>query len=200
MRTSSWVSTISYNTPKYLKLVLNQLMDLEIVSFWTFVCHLKEDDELKDHIHLLIHPNTCYSTMKLQSKLQEPDPDYPKPRGCIDFRKSDCDEWLLYCSHYPPYLKSIGQQRKYEYPVSEFFQSSCEDTLNEMWLHALRESNWAVKFELTKQLRESTDPIDLINTGRIPLAQAGALVAYERLKAETNRNGRKSHTPLKNVK
>ena len=78
MRTSKMISTISYNSLEYLKLKLNDLIDRHIIVFYLFIHHLPESDELKEHTHLFIEPNTTIDTMSIQEFLQEPDPNYKK--------------------------------------------------------------------------------------------------------------------------
>jgi len=192
VRTKKAVSTISYNSIPFLKYVLDQWVSDRKISFYMFVYHMKEEDERKDHIHLFIQPNTLIDTMKLQEDLIEEDPEGRSPLGCIEFRCSDPDEWILYCRHYEPYLRSKGQSRKYEYAFDSFYNSNI-DTFEFYWDHALSGSDWAQKFMLTQDLIRCKDPLDLINQGRIPLSMAGSVIAYERLKSNTFRAGRISN-------
>lgn len=190
--TQKKLSTISYNTKDFLKLKLDQLCDDGKIDYYFFVYHLKEEDEQKDHIHLFIQPNKPIDKAKLRKEFLEPDPVFGmlKPLGIVAWNNcNDLDEWILYDRHYPPYLKSKGQERKYEYEKEQFV-SNDQISLDYWWEHSLNESNWAREYRLTKELRETKTPIDLINTGRIPLSQAGSLVAYERLKAHTWRAGK----------
>ena len=192
MKTRKAVSSISYNTSSFLQIVLDEWVDKRKISFYMFIFHLREEDERKNHIHLFVQPNTLIDTMQLQADLREEDPEGRSPLGCIDFRPSDPDEWILYCRHYPPYLASKGQSRKYEYD-EEMFCVSDLDTFAYYWDHALCESSWAKNYILMKDITSVRDPIQLINTGRIPLSQAGSLVAYERLKSNVFRAGRVSN-------
>lgn len=198
MRTKKAIATISYNTCDYLELKLDTLVADEIISFWAFVKHQREDDEAKDHIHLFIQPNRIIDTMHLQKELRELDPSHPiKPLGCIDFKSSDPDEWLLYCRHYKPYLMSKGQVRTHEYSFDKFYYSSIDD-FEFMWEHSLTSSKWALSYNLCKDIENCTDPVQLINSGRVPLGLANSLLAYNKMKVF--RNGRVSHTPNAEVK
>ena len=49
MNTSAPISAISYNTESYLKMVLNRLYDLHIISDYMYILHKAEEDEKKDH-------------------------------------------------------------------------------------------------------------------------------------------------------
>ena len=198
MRTKKAISTISYNSEDFLELKLNGLVEEEKVSFWCFVKHLKEEDELKDHIHLFIQPNRILDTMHLQKEFREVDPCHPiKPLGCIDFKSSDSDEWILYARHYNPYLVSKGQKRYYQYEFDRFRYSSFYD-FEFMWEHSTTASKWAINYNLCKDIENCKDPVQLINSGRIPLGLANSLLAYNKMKVF--RNGRVSHTPNNEVK
>ena len=69
MRTKGLVSTISYNTPEFLELKLQELYKKHTISDYMFIQHIAEEDEKKDHIHLLIEPNTLIDTMVIQDYL-----------------------------------------------------------------------------------------------------------------------------------
>lgn len=78
MRTRSPISTISFNTPDYLLLKLNELTSSGKISFWSFIMHRPEDDEAggKDHIHLYIEPSKIVQTDDLRKAFLEYDPQY----------------------------------------------------------------------------------------------------------------------------
>ena len=46
MRTTKPIATISFNTPDFLKLKLNELLKAGRLSFWAFIVHKPEDDDL----------------------------------------------------------------------------------------------------------------------------------------------------------
>ena len=73
MKTSKPFSTISYNSPEFLIVKLNDLVERRVIAFFAFVKHFKEADEKKDHIHLIIFPNGQYQTDALKDYLAEPD-------------------------------------------------------------------------------------------------------------------------------
>lgn len=70
MRTSKPISTISYNSPEFLTLKLNEWMKKGLVAYWCFILHKGEtlDDGTveKDHIHVFIEPNKTVDTLSLQ--------------------------------------------------------------------------------------------------------------------------------------
>lgn len=195
MRTSKMISSISYNTKPYLLLKLNELIENHTISFFMGICHHAEEDELKDHIHLYLEPNQLLDTMTLQEYLREPVPNN-LPLGCINFRKSDPDDWILYDQHYPPYLAFKNQERKFIYQKSDFFFSD-HDTFEFMYHHAFYESEFAERFTVLNMLNdENVAPHELILAGHVPLAQAGnlnALKYMEKHYGHTDRNGRSAH-------
>lgn len=131
MRTTKPIATISFNSPDFLKLKLNELVKAKRLSFWAFIVHKPEDDEggKKEHIHLYVEPSKMLQTDDLKTELQEFDPNRPnKPRGCISFNSSKFDHWYLYALHDKRYLASKGQSRHFHY-VHDDFETSDQDDL-----------------------------------------------------------------------
>ena len=71
MNTRSPISTISYNTEKFLKMKLDELVDNKMISYYMFIFHQPEIDDLKPHIHLYIEPNKQLDTMYLTDYFKE---------------------------------------------------------------------------------------------------------------------------------
>lgn len=193
MKTKGEISTISYNSEAWLVDRLNQLIKAHKISDYAYICHKAEDDELKDHIHLYIKPNTLLDTMMIQEFLEEPDPVVGKPRKCIDFhRTKDLDEWILYCQHYRPYLVTKGEDRRYCY-TKEDFRFYDEDTFEFLYHHAFHGSKWAQRNQMLEQLRQNkTSPVDMVFNGSIPLTLASQLHALEQMK-RTYRGSHEGH-------
>lgn len=197
MRTSKPISTISYNSQDFLKSRLQELYRNHKISDWIFIRHTAEEDEKKDHIHLWIKPNTLIDTMDLQNFLREPDPLNPsKPLGCIDFRSSDIDDWILYCQHFGPYLASKGESREFCYIKQDFVYCD-EDTFDDLYQHAFKGSEWARRYQILQALADNqTSPTDLILNGTMSLNMASNLNAFMHLKKNygtLNRGGRENH-------
>ena len=195
MRTSKLISTISYNSKEFLDHHLKQLYADHKISDYIYIYHYAEDDELKNHFHVVIKPNCLFDTMDLQDYFKEYDPNNPlNPLGMTDFKVSKMDDWILYDLHYPPYLAWKGQSRKYQYDPEEMI---CADkmTFQENYLHAMKESEFAYQYNLLKDLqRDNIAPVDLINNGRVPLVMASQLRSYMLMAGkETYRNGKKGH-------
>lgn len=195
MRTSKPIATVSYNSVEFLTHRLNELVKNKKVTTWIFIEHKAEEDERKDHIHLWLKPNTLIDTMDLQKFLEEFDPEHPdKPKKCIDFVSSKIDDWILYSMHFAPYLNSKMESRKYCYKKDDFYFSD-EDTFEDLYLHALKGSEWAKKNQILEVLKDRRiNPVTLIDKGMVPLHLAGSLSAYNNLKfGFTDRGGRSGH-------
>lgn len=131
MRTTKPVSTISFNTPGFLKLKLNELLKAGRLSFWAYIVHKPEDDEggKKQHIHVYIEPSKMLQTDDIKAEFKEYDPLRPeKPLGCISFSSSKFAPWYLYALHDKRYLASKGQSRRFHY-VHDNIVTSDEDDL-----------------------------------------------------------------------
>ena len=196
MRTSKPIATISYNTPAYLIHQLNELIKSHKISDYMFINHFPESDERKQHIHLWVKPNTLIDTMDLQNFLSEIDISNPlKPLGCIDFRQSSVDDWILYCQHYEPYLASKGESREYHYTKDDFVYHD-EDTFLDLYNHAFKGSEWARRNQILQTLADgSIKPADMILNGTIPLNMASQLNAFKYMQSHfgLDRGGREGH-------
>lgn len=132
MRTTKPISTISFNTPDFLKLKLKELQRAKRISFWAFVVHKPEDDEggKKQHCHVFVEPSKMIQTDDLKQELLEFDPHKPdKPLGCISWCSSKFDHWYLYAIHDRRYLASKSQARRFVYKHSDIVTSDDDDLL-----------------------------------------------------------------------
>ena len=135
MATRQAISTVSYNTPEFLDVILNDLIDKHIISFYAWIFHKGEFDERlnyydKDHIHIYIQPNQLIDLMDLKDLFIEPDPHNDKPLGVISFRTSNWDDWFLYELHDEQYLKSKFLSRQYHYTIDDFVSSDYLDFMD----------------------------------------------------------------------
>ena len=161
-----------------------------------YIEHYKEADEKKNHIHLWLKPNTLLDTMDLQKHFAELDPtNIMKPLGCIDFRSSSVDDWILYCEHFRPYLASKGESREYSYTKEDFHYHD-EYTFDDRYAHAFKGSEWAQKNQILQILSEGQiSPAELILSGIMPLNMATSLNSYYNLLKyhRVERGGRSGH-------
>lgn len=197
MRTKKEISTISYNSIPFLTTKLKELYEAHQISNWLFIHHKAEQDERKDHIHLFITPNTLLDTMDLQNFLKEYDPLDPlkKPLGCIDFRSSKIDDWILYNLHYEPYLAWKCESREFHYTKDDFFVADL-DTWDDLYYHAMKGSDFAKKNQLLQMLSDNRiTPAELVLNGSVPLNQASQLNAFYYMKAHYGVLDRGNHEP-----
>lgn len=196
MRTSKPIATISYNSQEFLVSKLDELIRNHKISDYMFINHFAEEDERKNHIHLWINPNTLIDSMDLQNFFKEYDIANPlKPLGCIDFKSSKVDDWILYNSHYEPYLASKGESRLYHYTRDDFVYHD-EYTFEDRWNHAFKGSDWAKRNQILMAIKEgSKSPTELIMNGTVPLNMASQLSAFKYMQTHygTDRNGRPNH-------
>lgn len=196
MRTTKPISTISFNTPDYLRLKLNELLKAGRISFWSFVVHQPEDDEggKKQHSHVYIEPSKMLQTDDIRKELQEYDPEHPdKPLGCLTFVSSRFDPWYLYGLHDPRYLASKGQSRKFHYVHDDFLSSDSDDLLcKARQIDMVSLSPYAAMADA--QLQGITFP-EFFARGTIPLPQLSLFEKawYLLLDTHTNRNNRSGH-------
>lgn len=197
MKTTKPFSTISYNSPAFLKLTLDGLVAKRLISFYAFVQHFKEEDEKKDHIHLIIFPNGQIQTDQVTDLLQELDPSNPlKPLGVMPWHSSKWADWYLYSCHDTAYLASKGQSRQHHYEEKDF-ASSDEDYLHEL-VHTIDRTKYAKTVEFVQKVKDGASLMHLLETGQIPAPQFRQWEAmYNLIKScEPNRNGRASHSSL----
>lgn len=197
MKTRLPISTISYNSPKFLALKLRELQAAKIISEWHFIEHEPEDDEggKRKHIHLWLEPSKTIQTDDLIAEMLEPDPDKPdKPRKCLPFRISkNFGDWYLYGIHDRAYLASKAESRRYHYTVEDV-RTSDDDQLN-CRIHEidmLDKSGWS---KMSAYMQEGLTFAEVFKRGAVPIQQfAQFKAAYEYMIAErTNRNGRPGH-------
>lgn len=151
MKTEMPVSTISYNTPEFLKATCDSLVKSGIIDWYAFIKHKGELDPFdsvrdKDHIHLLIRPLKAVEMSSLLRYFLELDPERPsEPLGCVRFdRCKSVGHWVLYSLHYSPYLDSLGETKEFtDYPFHDII------TNNEQELRRARRS---VPFEYKPKL------------------------------------------------
>lgn len=199
MRTKKPVSTISYNTKEFLVAKCEELLKAHKISRYMAIYHTAEQDERKDHWHVLLVPNTLIDTMSFQEHFKELDLEHPtrKPLGCIDFCITNViDDWILYSEHFPPYLAYKSQSREFIYSKEDFIYSD-EDTFEWDYKHAHYGSDWAKQMNILKLISDpEVDPVNLILSGTIPFNMTSQLSAFNHMKkfsGTLDRGGRENH-------
>lgn len=185
MRTSKPISTISYNSPEFLTLKLNEWMKKGLVAYWCFIGHKGEtlDDGTveKDHIHVFIEPNITVDTLALQYDSQEVDAKHPdKPFKCIHFQPSKYDEWTWYVLHDANYLAMHFEQRQYEYTKDDFHFSD-SDEFEDRYQRAMHSSEVVKKLKVHTAYANGYRASDLAFQGLLMPQQAVQYMAFDKL-------------------
>lgn len=199
MRTTKPCSTISYNTDDFLTVKLNDLIRKGHIDFWAYIKHHAEEDETKDHKHLLIYPSKLLDTNQLKEELLEPDFNNltNKPLGCMPFRSSKFPDWYLYVLHDSGYLANKGQKRKYHYTDSDIV---CSDT--DFLIELKHLIDWS-KINILGQVVQAAESGltwgEYLKSANLSLNQIfGAKQVFEAVNGNADgldRNGRYSHSP-----
>lgn len=180
MRTKQNISTICYNTDKFLKFQLDELISSNLIDFYAFCRHKKECDEKKDHIHLFLMPSKQIETSDLNVRFTEKEKDKDIYTGTCGIwhtvGKNNTSDWLLYTLHDPVYLKIKGcTDRVYAYTLDDFITSSI-DGLNELYYDALHTSKCYFDKHIRDKILESKNPhqtgVELVKNGYVPLSSA----------------------------
>lgn len=101
--TAKPISTISYNTEGHLKRTIENLFNTGRIEDYRYIFHYGEEGD-KNHYHIFIVPNRRIDTVELRSIFNEQDPNSDKPLGCLPFRQSKYDHWIMYVIHDVDYL------------------------------------------------------------------------------------------------
>ena len=196
VRTTKPISTISYNSPAFLQLKLDELRKAGRLSFWAFIRHQPEDDEggKKYHMHVYIEPSKMLQTDDLRGMFKEFDPENPEnPKGVLKFNNSKFGDWYLYALHDRRYLAQKGQSRRYTYRADEFITSDADDlncmvkSIDLLSLSPYSAMEDAISQGVTweEYFSRGTVPIPLVRQWQI----AYLSLMYKR----TDRNGRPGH-------
>lgn len=196
VKTTKPIATISFNTPAFLELKLNELLRAGRISFWAFVPHKPEDDEAgkKEHSHLYVEPSKMMQTDDLKAELKEYDPEHPdKPRGCLTFKSSKFDPWYLYGLHDKRYLASKSQSRRFHYQYDDFVTCDPDELLCKV--RSIDLVSLSPYADMEEAQRQGFTWAEYFSRGTVPLPQ---VALFERawnllLQVKTERADRQGH-------
>lgn len=197
MKTRLAFSTISYNTPAFLELQLENLRSAGVITFWAYILHSPEDDEAgkKYHMHVWILPNKSVDTDAFLANFLEPDLKHPsKPLKCLSARSSKSfSDWYMYAIHDSAYLLSKGQSRRYHYSKDDIVSSDSDD-LNR-FIHEIDFLEQSPYFRMVQAMKDGIGFNDYFRRGGVPIPQIRQFeYAWNMVRqGATYRNGRKSH-------
>ena len=172
MLTSCILSNISYNSEEFLKHQLNALLTSHQISFWCYIKHQAEDEELKNHIHLLMIPDTRLETVNLDSHFIEPVFDNDKPLKCMLWHKVTCIyDWFLYDVHDSVYLKlKYAEDKKIHYSKSDFVFSD-KDIFDDFWFKSYHEYDFWKSTKYRKFIGDGMSCKDIVKNGYVDLKE-----------------------------
>ena len=193
MRTRRLISTVSFNTVRFVEITCERLRGSGVIELAYWVKHRPETDEKKEHVHVCMLPARVLDTMELEKKFCELVPGESEPRGVLPFRISKFADWFLYCSHNAGYLSSKGQSRVWSYSIEDFGATSRERLLEDVKMIDERPFRVWSLIRVAVASGQSWD--DLMASGGIPphnwLFYKEMFNAVVRCK--TFRNGKESH-------
>lgn len=148
-KTSKYISSISYNSKKFLLDKLDALIYTREISYYEFIQHYPDEDDKKKHFHLFIMPNHSldlalfkdyfneytfnFKKIKCIKKILLPTyflfgrqsyknkPKF-KPLGCMPFRVTHkYGDWYWYVIHNTDYLRAKELVRNLHYSDSDIY-------------------------------------------------------------------------------
>lgn len=193
MQTIRVISNVSYNTPEFFRIKTFELVERGIIDWCYWVYHLADEDELKDHIHMVLKPSKRLDTNDLRKFYNEIDTTNSLPRTCTMkwHATNSMDDWLLYAKHDTAYLSSKGQYRRHHYQWEDI-QSTDLDSLRQD-IAAIDMRKYLILEWLEDAVRNKTPFFILVQQGLIPIAQRSQYeFQYNALQRaiENERNGK----------
>lgn len=199
MRTQKPISTISYNSEKWLKNKLKQLVEKKIIAFAAIIKHQPEDDEAgtKEHFHVYIEQSKLIQTVDFALLFHQHTKNNRIPKKCLPFQSSVFDHWYLYGLHDVAYLATKGQSRRYHYKAKDFWSTD-----KDYMLYKVKSIDMS-KVNPNERMKDAIDSgltfQEFFKRGCVPLQQlSNSMLAWELLKDipySTDRNGRNNHNP-----
>lgn len=171
MKTKMPLSTISFNSDKFLLDRLNFLYKNDIVLFYTCVKHHAEESEKKDHWHIYIEPNGRIDTDALRREYFTEPVINDKPLVSLPFRTSKFADWEMYTEHWKPYIYKHGLTKKYEYTDADFYSS--DEFMRQELLDSMDRNDYTSKiYDFIKDyIERGLDFADFVNDGYVPINQ-----------------------------
>lgn len=197
MQTTKLISSISYNSETFLVGKLHTLVRSGILEYAHWVKHFPEDDETKEHIHIVVKPNKRLDTSALRNEFLEVLPNEDKPRCLLPFRTtSRMSDWMLYSAHDVLYLLKKDETRKYQYEKADF-RSTDSDLLDEDWRDCHRTSDSHIP-TLKRMASEGFTWEKVVSMGFLPINQYFAYrdMYFQFFQSNTSRGGRDGHEEI----
>ena len=161
MKTSKPISTISYNTEKFLNKETN-IQD-------------------KNHIHVYLEFADRVDTIKLgEMFLEYENGDLnSKPLKCMPFRVSKSYDALLYNIHHAQYLLQKFEQKEFAYTIDDIVTSD-RDYLNQIYSEAMH-SDIFKRDRMMKLMDSGVSVAEMCYHGLVNTNQAYQMMIFEQL-------------------
>ena len=169
MRTRKPISTISYNSPDFLRNKIEYWKKIGWIEFGMWIRHEPDEDNKKVHYHVFLQPAKLIQTMDLENESCELDPENPdKPLKMITFRISKESDWVLYGLHDKDYLASKGLTRNKHYDIEDI-QATDYDTLGDIITQVRDGLKGKLETRILDAIALGMSWQDLVLSGLIPL-------------------------------
>lgn len=177
MKSTVNVSTICYSPKEYVKVKLDTLIQCGKIDYYIFIEHKAEEDEKKNHIHLLVCPASSIDTKDLDNLLSLPKENEEVLGTCKIWQKTGkhISDWILYALHEELYLRiKKCETKKYHYKREDFI-SSDSDTTDVLVYEAYHETEFSFNNKVLQLLANTPDlgktSREIVLNGFIPLNQ-----------------------------
>lgn len=189
MKTSKPISTISYNSPEFLRNKIEEWKSKGLIEYGMWIKHMPDEDNKKIHYHVFLKPAKLIQTMDLESESREiPMVEYSniqpdgattdisidaeeiKPLKMIGFRMSKEDDWILYGIHDPTYLAEKGMTRNIHYSFNDI-ECTCQETLHDMITHLIDNRKGRLEVRIFDLIEKGFSWRDILTTGIVPMKQ-----------------------------
>lgn len=195
MKTSKPISTISYNTEKFLREKIYEWKNCGFIEYGMWILHQPDVDGDKPHYHVYLQPAKLIQTDDLILRSKELDPNWQpletyadereKERhekkqflGMTIFKSSETSNWILYALHDERYLLDKGLTRNIQYEPTDI-DSTCDDTFYEMLSCAFDYRNNKLEFRIIEAIKQEKTWTQIVSSGMIPIRQmSGARLYY----------------------
>lgn len=174
--TSSLISTICYDDVLDPSVVIKRLRDMESIDFGLWIKHKPDEDDKKEHYHILLQPSSRVDTNLLRNSFFcGSNGDGQSVYSCLPFRKTlDINHWLLYSLHDENYLNSKMQERKFHYCIGDLKSTEDEDFICRVYCDAY-ESSLTLCGKYLELFRRGLTPADIIMQNKVAYNAIGNL-------------------------
>ena len=195
------LSTISYNSPGFLKRKLEELRKNGVLDFWCYIFHhgekLDDGSIEKDHFHVYMVPCEAIDKRQLRNEFVEFYRREKLPRGFMPCQSSTWQDWYLYGLHDNEYLQSKGQSRQYSYTNADMQRS--DETYYWDLVHRIDRTKINPLGTVIRAAQSGMTFAEFVTTYPMSLLQVrSAEFVFDQVKRQRNlaNAGRQDHEPI----